>query len=728
MNASLAHSSVPSPNSPRRSGDAQLHQEGISAVIQGADGAKKYVTIKGDFSKLFKSETAPEQLNDFFDKYLTGVFYSSLSKRQIEKRPTFKVNRSGQGASQQPSGKVVEHYHEVGGKTHLMAGGKKRALLSKKGGVALYRESAQTVDVKTAAHKILTQFSSTINNQIEYKNGLLERWNKLVDDRTPFGSGGFLVNCKAFRTLLDQVVGKKKTGALDDRALVDHFYLPASVNLWHHRLARVNELQPATKTLPANSGSGHASRTGHEERGRPHIRSKSLLRGGAIYDNRCGLYSSADLKHFQSNTKDREQEVQRITTKLRPLKEDYEHGDQKAGKKVFAYENALKTLSAIDKTLDERQVILRTQYLTVLWEHLKEKQGNFNGGDFSIAQLSLLNPSVSKISGSWTHFEDVEIQEMHSLFSEMDEAPLQFDEIDAPFIEDREDLPPIIHVPQALCDNEKVRPTRLRSHFINVDVQMLSISGKLPFLGSLFKKYAKKGKFLSDNLSSGLRNLLNQDDVGSEILSRHRNGESSYKLATDVLRYLDAKGIALGVNCQSGKDRTGIVCESFMQQELLKDVSDAVEAKVKVLETLDKQLYPLRTTIEHLNTLPKPLSDTQEEELKQKIKEHDQLEKKYIENKWIIEKIAHSAGVNKAEHFNRYSTAELRKALTALPLGSNTIASQIIAYNCSDQKVVKVAPHKIFSIDASLYANTKSFFAFLGKYASSQIRGEKAEV
>lgn len=685
-------------NQPKLNGDVQYDGGKISGNIVGLDGKERTVALKGNYSAFFDKNTDQEVLKDFFIRTVSiqsevlGLQHASSSSLAI----TTIHPPLGSGRQSGPDQIYVKRSHVVGASKRARRGDKWVKLSTAKGGVRLYEQQAHTLNAKEAAKQILeNSVAHYPEGSQEYAKGLLDRWDAVQDPRTSYGTGGFMVNCKAFRNLLDHIVCKNRHPTETDEKLIDYFYMPASVNLWRHEVSRTSKFQ-------LDGEKGHTS----------------LLRTGAIYDNRCGMFTTKDLEELRDDPKKRSEQQERIKNKIRKLEEG--KSGKKTKQKLFAYQTALNLIGSeesINKALGERKVILQTQYLTLVWEHLKAQNGQFQGEEFSIAQLGLLNPSVSKISGSWTHFEDKEIEEMQHLFQEMAGADLVFGEVDAPYIEEKEGKR-IIHLPQKLCAEGTTPPKTLRSHFINIDVQMRSAPSKWVFLNPFYKKAKKKGQTLARLVTPELKNIMENDtkEGGKELLKRLESGESGYTLAGEVLSFLEKKGFHIGVNCQSGKDRTGIVCESFMQQKVLEDTE-------RLLDQFFKKVDEARIRLEEAQ---KALPETDsEEQKKEKLKD---LEKEYFDVLSPFREIINKQKIKTHEELKKYVEKELKKTMTPLPLDIQTIALQIIAHNDSNQTEIKVDPRRIFTIDASRSANSKSFFNYLFKSLSSIIQGKKSEV
>lgn len=687
-------------------GNARNDQGVISGTLKIGEN-ERTVVLKGNYSS-FVSDINQETLNDFFLRSCKILLEAEAIKYELAPSITQVHPPLASNEVAKPDQTFVKRSHTVGATRKSQRGNRWITLSKPRGGVRLYEQEAHTFDTKKAAHEIITQTvqkGSLDSHAKKYGQSLLGRWEDIQNPRTSFGKNGFMVNCKAFRNLLDHIVGQKRAPGYKDSDLVDHFYMPALVNSWRHTTSRVPRFR-----LLGNS---------------PEV---SLVRCGAIYDNRCGLFSSNDLKELLDSPTKREAKVKEIEEKIDDLKEK---SDKKSQKKIFAYEVAKDLISSpesINKALGERKIILETQFLTLVWEHLKAQKGQFKGGEFSIAQLGLLNPSVSKISGSWTHFEDKEIEEMHTLFEKMDGANLQFDDSEAPWI-DKDD---VIHLPKNLCTDASSRPTTLRSHFINVDVQMSSTPTRFSFLNRFYKKSIKKGKLLSSMITPGLIDKMKDDSNGQELLKRLSKGESGYTLAGEVLSFLKEQGYQLGVNCQSGKDRTGIVCEAFMQKEILKDTQPLVEAFVSEIKRIRESIRKLEgersLQQKEIDDAPDGRDMAQAQaEIHSKREEIEDFESEEIKLLRLFDDILVKSEMNPGE-LERYLTKELSKGMTALPLDVETIALQIIAHNDSSQTEIKVDPRRIFTIDASRKANSKSLMSFLYKSIRSLLQGKKSEV
>lgn len=372
-----------------------------------------------------------------------------------------------------------------------------------------------------------------------------------------------LISCNYFRDLLSEC-SKESTegteigyeGCRKALALADERYIPAPINMW-----RQSFLDPSGKKT-------------------------TWLRIGAIYDNRSSHFSLSEILNDSGNID--QKKLQELRKKIHskydkyrpkgktPLS-DWQLGLTLKNKwKVASLDRALQMLKPenIERTVVERKTILETQFLTLLAQHIREHPDQLSSGQFKMVQLSLLNPEKAKIEKGWSHYESQEMQEMAWLFAQMNGKDISFDldESQAPHMEGA-----TIHMPKSLNPNGETT-VELKSHFINVDVQNMN-------------KSSSRGEKLVDLISKELKEEMEEDDEGRSILRRMKQGVSEYSVAQDVMAWLDGKGYAIGVNCQSAKDRTGIVCDRFVQSKIrgvlqARFSRDAKKAK-KELERFD---------------------------------------------------------------------------------------------------------------------------------------------
>lgn len=195
-----------------------------------------------------------------------------------------------------------------------------------------------------------------------------------------------------------------------------------------------------------------------------------------------------------------------------------------------------------------------------------------------LTQISLLNPEKSSEHAGLTIDERNQMMDMAALFAQFNGKQVQFSNVSAPFLDGN-----TIHIPLSLLIDPQTKepianpdittPFKLSCTFFNLSVQGLKTnSGDQKEIN----QYALKQ--LQENLKT-LQTYL-ENHPGEEIELKYplttlhnrfkqledrlEEKESGYDLARDLaLLQHDMQGI-LGVNCFSGKDRTGYLIVLIM--------------------------------------------------------------------------------------------------------------------------------------------------------------------
>jgi hypothetical protein len=296
-----------------------------------------------------------------------------------------------------------------------------------------------------------------------------------------------------------------------------------------------------------------------------HDGTEQILRMGVITDVSNGWYSLKDLQEMKTKPeliqkkKDEIDEFIAHPSKLgilgkiiQKFKPDY--GSLK-GDRLASAERAKKLLENVDTTLENRKKVLQRQMLQVVTEQLNANPDKIKEGEpFNLFQVSLLNLKKKHLdSTGWMHDEEVAYEDMRRIMHEFQDMKVMLGGKEAPKIDTDQKT---IFIP-----SEKNAEITLNTFVFNIspqgnlkndDVQLYDNSVELDRLK------AKHPDFFDKH--DHLRNRLVGDDSGYDL------AEDLSACIADHLKN-DTHG-SLGINCMSGKDRTGFVAARLMIRNL----------------------------------------------------------------------------------------------------------------------------------------------------------------
>jgi hypothetical protein len=233
----------------------------------------------------------------------------------------------------------------------------------------------------------------------------------------------------------------------------------------------------------------------------------------------------------------------------------------------------------------ERTMVLRQQMLPVLWRHIRAHAGELkNGAEFALIHESALNASKDKFEGGFPHVERNQILDMESAFGLFEGSEIIFDpKVTQPFIDadGSVKMPPLKGLSSIIA----------RPIFFNVSVQghkEKDLQLQYQINSQAFAKLEKVKNEKVKSMSPAQRNMINE--VFHKCQQMNISRESSYELAGEHIASLAVLlGLAMGVNCFSGKDRTGYVTFMVMVS-LLKKQIDKLQADGVIDEKLAEKL------------------------------------------------------------------------------------------------------------------------------------------
>ena len=459
--------------------------------------------------------------------------------------------------------------------------------------ITIYEQKISTLPSKAMTKKILERSLGAIETEgaRKYVEELVDdkNWDRITHRDSPYGGGGEdLVQTGAYRALLKEQYGRSST-AFEE---INRGYLPALVNFWRH------EVQ-----------AGHEVRA---ELAKKSPQARSILRHGAIYDQRCAVVSTNYLEKIaQALEKGDDKELKKVQKAVKEqIDKIYEEGSDafEIAQAQLPFRFIAKFLESKElllQAIEERKLIEEAQFLTLLSEHLagNKRSDRFQGDRFSVGQVSLLrakkadlkkgpHPMLSKSKDQelgWSHVEPNEIEDMYELFYRMDGSIMVFDlaEGEAPYIEKSPMRNKgVIHLPVSLGDVAG-QEIALRAHFINIDVHAGIAAGDVD------------PEFIVEHISVELLKEMVKDPQGKVLLEQIENGYISYDLAADVLRWMEQRGYNLGVNCQSGKDRTGVVCDEYAERVMLDQAPKIHQGVSEQKEALENEVSTFKTDLAH---------------------------------------------------------------------------------------------------------------------------------
>ncbi len=241
----------------------------------------------------------------------------------------------------------------------------------------------------------------------------------------------------------------------------------------------------------------------------------------------------------------------------------------------------LENMGTVKAAIAERRACLNQQYLQLLALHAEGKspQELQEMEHFKVGQLGLLSPSKDRTwsDSGWRQNEGSIIADMSEIFTENSGKVVHFDG-KGPYIDEKGE----IHLPAKAMDPSHT--ATLQSRFVNASIQ-----GNVKNTGA--QKAANdsglaglKGEITSDNTAAHA--LL--DDANKNLNPKRGTGKSSTRTALNLARTLKAAGYEVGINCLSGKDRTGLVAALFTAAETV-----AARLKGAMNSVVDKFLSQL---------------------------------------------------------------------------------------------------------------------------------------
>jgi len=208
--------------------------------------------------------------------------------------------------------------------------------------------------------------------------------------------------------------------------------------------------------------------------------------------------------------------------------------------------------------IEDRKETLERQMLQYLMEQIRANPENVKDGQFDLLHLSVLNLKKQNLDKSgWRHDEGVAFRDFRNIMKHFNGKEIIFSD-DGPYVDGDK-----IFLPRELIDTAE--PIQLNTYIFNVCPQ---------------------GNLKND----GLQKEHNDKELHRLLLSKHGtkftihdnqkiwndliNGTSSgYDLAERfglLLHDMAKDSGAFGINCASGKDRTGFVAARTMQNKLTK--------------------------------------------------------------------------------------------------------------------------------------------------------------
>ncbi len=329
-------------------------------------------------------------------------------------------------------------------------------------------------------------------------------------------------------------------------------YIPALVNLRHESVSTGNNEGPSTH----------------------------YARSGSITDTRDGTTNLRDLKAYAKDSSALDKRIAELKVKYTKAMTPGHFTRKKTRlAKAALYKKELNTLKELKKnpqiSIASRRDVLQDQMLQLLATQVKHDPEQFSTdsfsslmGTFSIAQVSMLNPSKNKVKGKNAEFvqnERNQMLDMAEIFAEFDGKTLIFDG-KGPFI----DNDGVVHLPTKKddADGKPIQRT-LNATFHNISTQGQTKNtgeqaevnqASLEKIETQLQSYEKKIAALpAGERKNSYNHKISQRRKQFESIKDRLNNkqESNYKIGQDLAKFHQGLGAALGINCFSGKDRTG---------------------------------------------------------------------------------------------------------------------------------------------------------------------------
>ncbi len=321
-----------------------------------------------------------------------------------------------------------------------------------------------------------------------------------------------------------------------------------------------------------------------------------LGRLGAITDPTLGWYSLETLEKLQKSNDLREKEITRILTLIdNPKPQNFIEKIIQRLKREKPYYNwdqhdsahfACESLESdkIEATIKKRKEALENQMLIYLESQLDAQEEIPKDNRFNLFHLSLLNLETMTLDRSgWCHNEKVAFEDFRQMMKEFRGKKIHYGET-------RRIERDTIYLPLEVLKNKD--PISLDTFIFNVSPQ----------------GHTKNDGLQREHNGDELKRLLDSNPdlrrTHSELIERLTIGKSSgYSLAEDfgLLLHdlaLEKKKGAFGLNCASGKDRTGFVAARLMQRKLSEAYPDQKNPHEKRI--LDKESTATRVAKDNL--------------------------------------------------------------------------------------------------------------------------------
>jgi hypothetical protein len=286
-----------------------------------------------------------------------------------------------------------------------------------------------------------------------------------------------------------------------------------------------------------------------------YVLERTMVRHGAITHLKNGFISLKTLTRIEEELRAGESEALEAEINRLKLMENRFKGQNK----ILAIQDALQILRSaglaeIKTLIHERTLILRAQFAAILMEHIRFETNIVNHGIFILSQVSLLNLNHFEINKSgWVHNERVAFEDLVTIMDMYDGA-------------------------QVFCNPELEQPI-ISGGTISLPIDKPNFVLKT----AVFNASVQTNRLNSEiQKRTNCCNALKIRDIAQNNLAEHalkaliESGKLSYHIAVELVFGLARLPSSVGINCQSGKDRTGIIAALSAQRFICKRLEHTV--------------------------------------------------------------------------------------------------------------------------------------------------------
>lgn len=298
-----------------------------------------------------------------------------------------------------------------------------------------------------------------------------------------------------------------------------------------------------------------------------------LGRLGAITDVTNGWISIEELEELKNDSSKREAKMKEIekaihdpkpasflarVKKLFGIKPKLNPDQIDSAFRAYNTVSLLGRKNLAEEMISDRKEQLERQMLQYLMEQIKSNPTSVRERRFCLIQLSLLNLHKKSLDSSgWMHNEATSFRDFRYIMKEFNDKKIAFRDGEGPYVDGD-----TIVLPQNLIQKPPSDPIDLKTYIFN-----LSVQGNIENDG--LQKENNQEEL--DRLIRDYTADMNREDYKNLEHSLRDGSRSNYRLAEEfglVLHHVAFSNGAFGINCQSGKDRTGYIASRIMIRKL----------------------------------------------------------------------------------------------------------------------------------------------------------------